>query len=291
MPGLDGGTSGRCHLCNMDAATPKSHTTVSAMAPRIAGRASRDVTSASKVAEAETFTSITTRSASIFRSSFRLKETKAWRLITTFFTESSRSQSMAAARFLKEGQRSFHIHHNYFTTSYAIEFPRNNVEIDHNLFDFDVKQDGGNLISGFGGVAALGPAWFHNNLVNNPGRGVIWNERAFTKLEIRNNHIVTRTTATPRTSGLFGIGGTDFTQTKIFDNIIECRGQARPLLRSEPSYGAQVSNNRLTNVSDTDHYKNAMTDAKPGLEQPLKFQCGVHDELSVDGWQTRPSIN
>jgi hypothetical protein len=54
------------------------------------------------------------------------------------------------------GGANIHIHHNYFTTSYAIEFPRNNVEIDHNLFDFDVQQDGGNLISGFGGVAGPG---------------------------------------------------------------------------------------------------------------------------------------
>jgi nitrous oxidase accessory protein len=103
---------------------------------------------------------------------------------------------------LDEGKRSFHIHHNYFTTSYAIEFPRNNAEIDHNLFDFDVEKDGGNLISGFGGKAAPGPAWFHNNLVSNPGRGVIWNERAFTELVVRNNHIITRTTATPRKDGL-----------------------------------------------------------------------------------------
>lgn len=195
----------------------------------------------------------------------------------------------AGGTVLKGDQRSFHIHHNYFTTSYAVEFPRNNVEIDHNLFDFEVQQDGGNLISGFGGVASPGPAWFHNNLVNNPGRGVIWNERAFTQLTIRNNHIVTRTTATPRTSGLFGIGGDDFSQTRIVDNIIECRGQARPLLRSEASYGAEIGNNRLTNVSDSDRYKNEATGAKPGLEQPLKFVCGVHGELIVDGWQTGES--
>ena len=190
---------------------------------------------------------------------------------------------------LQNGQRSFHIHHNYFTTSYAIEFPRNNVEIDHNLFDFDVEQDGGNLISGFGGIASPGPASFHNNLVSNPGRGVIWNQRAFTELVVRNNHIVTRTTATPRTEGLFGIGGTDFAKTTIVDNIIECRGLSRPLLRNDASYGATIRNNRLTNVADTDRYENPQTDAKPGLEEPLAFRCGAQEELIVDGWETSDS--
>ena len=51
----------------------------------------------------------------------------------------------------------FHIHHNWFRDSYSIEFVRNGVEIDHNLFDFDVKNDGGNLISAFGKAPAKGP--------------------------------------------------------------------------------------------------------------------------------------
>ncbi|MEL7338515.1 MAG: right-handed parallel beta-helix repeat-containing protein, partial [Planctomycetota bacterium] len=148
-------------------------------------------------------------------------------------------------KVMPDDRRSFHMHHNYFTTSYAIEFPRNNVEIDHNLFDFDVANDGGNLVSGFGGVASPGPAWFHNNLVNNPGRGVIWNERAFSRIEVRNNHIITRTTATPRKEGLFSIGGSDFSQTKITDNIIECRGQSRPLLRRDAMAAAEIRNSRL----------------------------------------------
>ncbi len=79
---------------------------------------------------------------------------------------------------LPENGKTFHIHHNYFTTSYVIEFPRNGAEIDHNLFDLRELEDGGNLISGFGGVASPGPAGFHNNLVSNPGRGVVWIERA-----------------------------------------------------------------------------------------------------------------
>lgn len=186
-----------------------------------------------------------------------------------------------------ESGRTFHIHHNYFTTSYAIEFVRNGVEIDHNLFDFDVAKDGGNLVSGFGKVGAKGPAAFHNNLVNNPGRGVIWINSPYENLTIRNNHIVTRTTATPRTSGLFGLNAeSDFSTVKIVDNIIECEGQPRPLLRTEESYAATIRNNKLTNVLDAGRYENAATDVKVGLDESLKFRCGVHEEFTVDGWVT-----
>ncbi len=186
--------------------------------------------------------------------------------------------------------RTFHIHHNWFRDSYSIEFVRNGVEISHNLFDFDVKKDHGNLISGFGKAPAKGPASFHNNLVSNPGRGVIWISEVFNNLEIRNNHIIARTTATPRMDGLFGFNpGCDFQTITIQGNVIECEGQARPLLRSKESYGALVRNNTLTNVSDTGRYENPRTGKMIGLEKPLKFECGVHGEFTVDGWQAKPS--
>ncbi len=189
-----------------------------------------------------------------------------------------------------EKGRTFHIHHNYFTTSYAIEFVRNGVEINHNLFDFDVKRDGGNLISGFGRAPAPGPAEFHNNLVNNPGRGVIWINEPYNNLTVRNNEIRTRTTVTPRKEGLFALNRkSDMRTIKIVDNIVECVGLSRPLLRNEVMRGATIRNNRLTNVADADAYENAKTDAKPGLEKPLLFKCGVHGELTVDGWKTRPT--
>ena len=63
----------------------------------------------------------------------------------------------------------------------------------------------------------------------------------------------------------------------------------RPLLRTDESYGATVENNKLINVSDTARYKNASTGKKVGLEAPLSFQCGVHGELTVEGWKTRPT--
>ncbi len=184
----------------------------------------------------------------------------------------------------------FHLHHNWMTTSYAIEFSRNGADIDHNLFDFAVKDDGGNLISSFGQAPAPGPTKFHNNLVNNPGRGVIWINEIYNNLEIRNNHIVTRTTPTPREEGLFGFNpGCDFKTITIQDNLIECVGQARPLLRCKESYGAVIRNNTLTKVSDTDRYENPRTGKLIGLEEPLKFECGVHGEFTVIGWQAKPT--
>jgi hypothetical protein len=186
--------------------------------------------------------------------------------------------------------RTFHLHHNWMHNGYSIEFVRNGVEIDHNLFDFDVLQDGGNLISGFGNAAAQGPASFNNNLVKNPGRGVVWINEVFNHLEIRNNHIIANTTPTPRKEGLFGFNpACDFNTISIRDNIIECTGQDRPLLRSKESYGSAIQNNLLTNVSDIGNYKNPKMESHVGLESPLAFTCGVHDEITVDGWQAHPS--
>ena len=149
-----------------------------------------------------------------------------------------------------------------------------------------MQKDHGNLISGFGKAAAPGPASFHNNLVSNPGRGVIWINEVFNNLEIRNNHIITRTTVTPRKDGLFGFNpGCDFKTITLRDNVIECQGQARPLLRCDESYGVVIRNNRLTNLSDTARYENPSTSELVGLESPLKFQCGVNSEVTVDGWK------
>lgn len=186
--------------------------------------------------------------------------------------------------------RTFHLHHNWFKDSYSIEFVRNGVEIDHNLFDFDVKKDHGNLISGFGSADAKGPAVFHNNLVSNPGRGVIWINEVFDNLEVRNNHIVTRTTETPRKDGLFGFNPKcDFKTIAIRDNLIECEGEPRPLLRCKESYQSVVENNKLVNVADADKLKNPKAGRTVGLEEPLEFECGVKGEFTVDGWTTSPA--
>jgi Right handed beta helix region len=183
--------------------------------------------------------------------------------------------------------RTFHIHHNVFKNSYSIEFVRNGVEIDHNLFDFDVAADHGNLISAFGKIPAPGPASFHHNLVSNPGRGIMWMNEPFGQLDVHHNHIIARTTKTPRMDGLFGFDKTcDFKTFRFTDNIIECLGSPRPLFRNDASASATIENNQLTNISDTARYANPMTGKPAGLVEPLHFRCGVNDELSVDGWKT-----
>ncbi len=184
----------------------------------------------------------------------------------------------------------FHIHHNWMRDSYSIEFVRNGVEIDHNLFDFQTTRDHGNLISGFGNAAAKGPAKFHNNLVSNPGRGVIWINEIFNNFEIHNNHIITRTTTTPRKEGLFAFHEkVDFSTITIRDNLIECLEQPRPLVRNPQVQKAKIENNTLINVSDTAKYENIKTGKPIGLEAPLKFTCGVHDEFTIDGWNATPT--
>lgn len=50
---------------------------------------------------------------------------------------------------------------------------------------------------------------------------------------------------------------------------------------------AVIHNNELTNASDTDRYDNPQADQRAGLEESLKFDCGVHGEFSVDGWKAR----
>jgi nitrous oxidase accessory protein len=183
--------------------------------------------------------------------------------------------------------RTFHIHHNLFRDTYAIEFVRNGVEVDHNLFDFDPARDHGNLISGFGKAPASGPASFHHNLVSNPGRGVIWINEPFNQLDVHHNHIIARTTKTPRTEGLFGFHpACDFKTFRFTGNVIECIGPARPLLRNDASATATIGNNQLINISDTARYSNQRTDEPAGLGGPLKFRCGVNGEVSVQDWKT-----
>lgn len=188
-----------------------------------------------------------------------------------------------------ESGSTFHIHHNWFQDSYAIEFVRNGVEIDHNLFDFSVEKDHGNLISGFGKAPAPGPASFHHNLVNNPGRGVVWINEPYSNFHIFNNHIITRTTATPRMEGLFAFNkASALTSIVIESNVVECHGQSRPLLRREDLAEIVVRNNRLINVSDTDRYENPSTGNPVGLSAPLHFRCGVHEEIMVNQWAATP---
>jgi nitrous oxidase accessory protein len=154
-----------------------------------------------------------------------------------------------------------------------------------------VRKDHGNLISAFGKAPASGPASFHNNLVSNPGRGVMWMNEPYGKLEVRNNHIIARTTKEPRTEGLFGFNEkSGFAEFSFKDNIIECEGTPRPLFRNDASGQSTVENNKLVNITDTARYPNKATSKPQGPEQPLKFACGANGELTVDDWKTRKTV-
>ncbi len=83
----------------------------------------------------------------------------------------------------------FDIYHNWFQQSYSLEWPRNGVLVHDNLFDFDVKDSGGNLISNFASVTASGDAKMYNNLTRNPGRGIYWSKGAYNNFSFYNNHI------------------------------------------------------------------------------------------------------
>ena len=191
-----------------------------------------------------------------------------------------------------EGGYSFHIHHNYFASSYALEWARNGVEVDHNLFDFDPSKDVGNLISNFGSQAAEGFTRFHNNLVKNPGRGLIWSRGVYNNYSFYNNHVIANLTVTPREDGLFGFNSqNDFATVTIRDNIIECVDLSRPLMRNSESYGAVIENNTLINISDVDSLDNPTTGAPRGPLAPLSFRCGANEEYQVEQWTIRQSAD
>ena len=87
---------------------------------------------------------------------------------------------------------------------------------------------------------------------------------------------------------MFALGKTsDFATFVLRDNIVECMGTPRPLLRNEGMEKAKIANNKLVNVSDTARYENPAENRKPGLEEPLQFRCGVNGEMQVDGWDFR----
>ena len=188
---------------------------------------------------------------------------------------------------IPEGQHSFHVHHNWITKSYAIEFSRNGVEVDHNLFDFSKEDDVGNLVSEFSRVLSPGPAVFHNNLIRNPGRGLFWTNGGYNNLHFHHNHVKAATPTRP--DGLFGFNAKvmDFKTIRIEHNIIEVSADnPRPLMRNAASYGAHIFNNTLTNITDKDQFDNPQADAQAGLQAPLKFRCGAYGETLVEGWKT-----
>lgn len=191
--------------------------------------------------------------------------------------------------------RSYRIHHNYFRSSYSLEWARRGAEVDHNLFNCSTTSDWGDLVGNFSPYSCAGPAYFHDNLIKNPGRSIYVgteNQAPYNNLSFYNNHVIANTTVTPRTEGLFGFPTTTtFSTITIKDNIIECIGQTRPLFRNTASYSSVIQNNTLTGVSDSGNYSNTSTGAIRGLTAPLFFTAGIDGEYTVDGWVVRQTGN
>lgn len=178
----------------------------------------------------------------------------------------------------------FHIHHNYFNKSYALEWARNGAEVNNNVFVFDPAKDNGNLISNFDPNPAQGPTKFHNNLIVNPGRGIAWHKGIYNNFAFYNNEVIANKTAKPRKDGLFGFNpDTDFSTIEIRDNVIRANGTSRPLMRNQESYGAIIENNQLVNISDVNQFENPDTGKPKGLLEPLFFEVGVRGEFTIDG--------
>eukprot|EP01130_Rhizamoeba_saxonica_P007751 TRINITY_DN3148_c0_g1_i2.p1 TRINITY_DN3148_c0_g1~~TRINITY_DN3148_c0_g1_i2.p1 ORF type:complete len:476 (+),score=83.48 TRINITY_DN3148_c0_g1_i2:361-1788(+) len=190
---------------------------------------------------------------------------------------------------VRENGYSFHIHHNLLQRSYALEWSRNQAEVDHNLFQFTLYDDDGNLFTDNGEVPSPGWTIFHNNYVKNPGRGIYWakDTAIYSNITFRNNHIVANPTVTPRTEGLFGFPpDNDFSTIKIVDNIIEIENQERPLMRNTASYSAIIENNKLIGISDTENYQNPTTGNPQGGIDDLCFTCGKNSEYTVKGFDS-----
>ncbi len=190
-----------------------------------------------------------------------------------------------AGGLVLEEELAYHIHHNWLKSSYALEWARNSVEIDHNLFDFDTANDGGNLISNHGGKSALGPTFFHDNLIRNPGRGIFWSKGVYNQFYFYNNHVKANTLT--QTGGFFGLNpSSDFNTIEIKDNIIENVAEnPRPLMRNMKSYAAVIENNTLENISDTSAYTNPDNGAPRGPLNPLNFKVGAYGEYTVNNWK------
>ena len=183
-----------------------------------------------------------------------------------------------------EGNLTYHIHHNWFKSSYSLEWARNSVEIDHNFFDFATDDDQGNLIANFGKAASPGYTLFHDNLIRNPGRGIFWTKGIYNQFYFYNNHVKANTKT--RTNGFFGLNpSSDFNTIEIKNNIIEnVAGNPRPLMRNVESYAAIIENNTFENISDTSAYTNSDTGAPRGPQNPLYFEVGAYGEHTVNNW-------
>ncbi|BAM02803.1 right-handed parallel beta-helix repeat-containing protein [Phycisphaera mikurensis] len=203
----------------------------------------------------------------------------------------------------------FEIHHNVLTRAYSIEGTRNNLDVHHNLFSIDPDDDGGNLMSSFGGGfkgVVGGPVSFRDNLIDNPGRGIFWSDEPHDNFEFIRNHVrLDESEPNPFGTGLFGFrvsqddgeGGrseTDFSTLTLADNLFEVLGgedATRELFRNPQSFAARVENNDFDGITFTAAPENfdfaafnPDTGAARGPSGPLVFHAGVGGEYAVDGF-------
>ena len=191
---------------------------------------------------------------------------------------------------LGEGE-AFHIHHNYFTNSYAIEGSRNGLLVDNNVFDLDVQDDGDSLYKQFGNSDQFpGPVTFTNNLVVNPGRHLFSSESPQQNLTIANNLVIANQTTRARDASLIGINSTnvdgdtvDWSTFTLTGNIVEVAGRPRPLITNPNAEAGMISDNTLSGVTEFDSFANPDTGMARGPQGSLQFNVGVDGEFFVDG--------
>ena len=179
----------------------------------------------------------------------------------------------------------FHIHHNFSSASQVLEYPRNFVELDHNLID-NTRLEGGGFIAGwYGNDLYNGPTKVHDNLINNLGRSICDIGR-YNNFQFYNNSVKTYKGAND-VSFIIATAATDLDRSTfvVKDNIFDYSAQKRALFWQGMGAGfTAVQNNTLINVSDSTHYTNKNTGAKRGPTETLSFDCGANGEYTVLDW-------
>jgi len=189
----------------------------------------------------------------------------------------------------------FHIHHNYFSKGAILEYPRNCVEVDHNLIDND-RNEPGVLFTSQPSALMTGPTKIHDNLIKNPGMAIaeVWQYNNF---QFYNNHLISTPNAGNTWNGAlwdvcfkFSPSNEMDHRTCVFkDNIFDCSAFPRKLFWGGMGSDLIVQNNTMINVTDTANYSNPNTGAKRGPLAPLGFTCGTHGSYTVNQWTILPS--
>jgi hypothetical protein len=185
------------------------------------------------------------------------------------------------------------IHHNYDSSAVVAEFPRNCVEIDHNLLD-NPRSEAGSMLSGWTSEPAPGPTKMHDNLIKNLGR-VLADVGKYDNLQFYNNHVQAPPNEGATTDVLFIIDGDHIDKERFVfrDNIIDCTGHPRSLLWNGLGEGfTSIQNNTLIGIKDQSAYSNPDTGDHRGPKEPLRFICGApQNQFLVDEWTITPVAN